>query len=211
MRYLALAADFDGTIATDGKVSKATASALARLRTSGRRVILVTGRRLDDLLAVGPQIELFDYVVAENGAVVYTPSTREVALLGKRPPDRFIERLRSLGVPLDVGRVILATWLPHHTAVLQAIQETGLELLVVFNKSAVMIVQTGVNKASGLDYALRKLGLSFHEVVGLGDAENDHSFLERCECAVAVSNAVPSIREIAAFVTRGATGDGVVG
>src|SRR5690348_16605944 len=102
MRYLALAADYDGTIAVDGRMSEATAAALARLRRSGRRAILVTGRRLDDLLTVCPQIELFDYVVAENGAVVYTPGTREVALLGKRPPDRFIERLRSLGVPVDI-------------------------------------------------------------------------------------------------------------
>ncbi len=209
MRYLALAADFDGTIATDAHISKVTASALARLRTSGRRTILVTGRRLDDLLEVCPEINLFDSVVAENGAVVYAPVTREVALLGKRPPDEFIDRLRALGVPLDIGRVILATWLPHHTAVLQTIQETGLELLVVFNKRAVMILPTGVNKATGLDYALRKLGLSFHEAVGLGDAENDHSFLERCECAVAVANAVPSIREIAAFVTKSAAGEGV--
>ncbi len=210
MRYLALAADYDGTIAADGKTSKATASAINRLRTSGRRAILVTGRRLEDLLAVCPHLDLFDYVVAENGALVYSPATREETLLGKRPPASFIERLRSLGVyPLEVGRVIVATWLPHHTAVLQAIQETGLELLIVFNKNAVMILPTGVNKATGLDYALRKLGLSFHEAVGIGDAENDHSFLARCECSVAVSNAVPSIRETTACVTRGANGAGV--
>ena len=63
----------------------------------------------------------------------------------------------------------------------------------MFNKDAVMVLPAGVNKATGLDYALRKLGLSFHETVGIGDAENDHAFLQRCECAVAVSNAVPSI------------------
>ena len=210
MRYLALALDYDGTIATDGRMSIAAASAIVRLRTSGRRTILVTGRRLDDLLAVCPHIELFDYVVAENGAVVYAPRTREETLLGKRPPARFIERLRSLGVDqIEVGRVIVATWLPYHAAVLRAIQETGLELLVVFNKTAVMVLPTGINKATGLDYALRKLGLSFHEAVGIGDGENDHSFLERCECAVAVANAVPSIREIAAFVTKGEGGQGV--
>jgi len=45
--------------------------------------------------------------------------------------------------------------------------------------------------------------------VGIGDAENDHSFLERCECAVAVANAVPSIRELAAFTTKSEAGEGV--
>ncbi len=53
------------------------------------------------------------------------------------------------------------------------------------------------------------MGLSFHEAVGIGDAENDHSFLERCECSVAVANAVPSVRQCAALVTQGKAGRGV--
>jgi hypothetical protein len=57
------------------------------------------------------------------------------------------------------------------------VQDTGLELLIAFNKKAVVVLPTGINKATGLDYALRKLGLSFHEAVGVGNAENDHSFL----------------------------------
>ena len=72
-----------------------------------------------------------------------------------------------------------------------------------------MVLPAGVNKASGMQYALRKLGFSVHEAVGIGDAENDHSFLERCECAVAVANAVPSIRELAAFTTKSEAGQGV--
>ena len=210
MRYLALATDYDGTLATDGQVSATTVSAIERVRLSGRRAILVTGRRLDELLTVFPDVRLFDYVVAENGALVYAPHTEETILLGKGPPPAFIERLRSLGVDrIEVGHVIVSTWLPHHTAVLQVIQEMGLELLVIFNKAAVMVLPAGINKATGLDYALRKMGLSFHEAVGIGDGENDHSFLERCECSVAVANAVSSIRQIAALVTRGQAGRGV--
>jgi hypothetical protein len=80
---------------------------------------------------------------------------------------------------------------------------------VIFNRSAVMVLLPGVNKASGVEYALGKLGLSRHETVGIGDAENDHSFLERCECAVAVANAVDSVKETVAFVTRRPNGEGV--
>jgi hydroxymethylpyrimidine pyrophosphatase-like HAD family hydrolase len=95
---------------------------------------------------------------------------------------------------------------PNQTAVLQAIQEIGLELQIVFNKGAVMVLPAGVNKASGLESALRRLGLSRHETVGIGDAQNDHSFLGRCECAVAVANAVPAIRRLAAFSTENEAG-----
>lgn len=210
MRYLALATDYDGTLATDGRTSTDAISALGRLRASGRQAILVSGRRLDELIEVFPQIDLFDSVVAENGAVLYIPHTKEITLVAKPPPPEFIEHLKKLGVnPIEMGQVIIATWLPNQIAVLQAIQETGLELHIVFNKSAVMILPAGINKATGLAYALRKLGLSFHEVVGVGDAENDHSFLERCECSAAVANAAPSILKLVDFVTQGKAGQGV--
>ena len=210
MRYLVLVSDYDGTIATGGKPESAALSAIERLRMSGRRAILLTGRQIDDLLMVCPRLRLFDYVLAENGAVLYEPRTREQTLLGKPPPAAFVQRLRHLtGNSIGVGKVVVATSLPHHTAVLQAIQEMGLELQIVFNKDAVMVLPGGVNKASGMDYALRKLGFSPHEAVGIGDAENDHSFLERCECAVAVANAVPSIHKLAAFTTKSEAGQGV--
>jgi HAD superfamily hydrolase (TIGR01484 family) len=185
MRYLALATDYDGVIARDGRPSGPALSAIERLRMSGRRAILITGRRLNNLRESCPNLSLFDYVVAENGATVYEPRTSEETLLAKPPPAEFIERLKELGVdPLEIGRVIVATWLPHQVAVLRAIQEMGLELHIVFNRTAVMVLPAGVNKATGMEYALRKLGLSPHEVIGVGDAENDFSFLECSECSV---------------------------
>jgi hypothetical protein len=209
VRYLAVVTDYDGVIAAHGHPSDAALAALGRLRASGRRAILITGRRLEELQGVFPQLELFDCVVAENGAVLYEPATRRETSLGKPPPPQFIERLKELGVePLEVGHVIVGTWLPHHMAVVQAIQEMGLELHVVFNRAAVMVLPAGINKATGMDHALRRLGLSRHEVVGIGDSENDHSFLERSECAATVANAVPSILQAASLVTKGTNGDG---
>lgn len=210
MRYLALATDFDGVVARHGRPSEAALAAIERLRLSGRRTILVTGRRLDDLRQCCPNLSLFDYVVAENGGTIYDPRTREETPLAKAPPTEFLQRLTELGVePLEVGRVIVATWKPHQGAVLQAIQETGFELHVIFNRDAVMVLPTGVNKSTGMDHALRKLGLSAHEVVAVGDSENDHSFLERSECPVTVANAVPSIRRLAAITSKSDNGAGL--
>jgi hydroxymethylpyrimidine pyrophosphatase-like HAD family hydrolase len=211
MRYLALVVDYDGTLASHDAVSDRALSALDRLRTSGRRAILVTGRRLDDLLAVFPGLRVFDLIVAENGAVVYNPGTREETTLGNPPPKSLVKVLRERGVtPLDVGEVVVATMERHRATVQDVVWDLGLEAQVIGNRSTVMVLPAGVNKASGMEYALRKLGLSTHEVVGIGDAENDHSFLARCECAVAVANAIASIKETAAFVTRGENGHGVI-
>ena len=210
MRYHVLACDYDGTIAHHGHVDDETIAAFRRFRDTGRRLILVTGRELQDLLAVCPCVEVFDRVVAENGAVVYCPATREVKVLGEPPPDAFVRALRERGVsPVGVGRVIVATWKPHETAVLEVIRDLGLELHVTFNKDAVMVLPAGLNKATGLAEALRELGLSAHNVVGVGDAENDHAFLRLCECRIAVANAVPMLKDAADLVTRHEEGAGV--
>lgn len=211
MRFVALAADFDGTLATDGLIDAATIAALTRLRQSGRELILVTGREIPDLIELCPELELFSLVVAENGAVLFWPATQHIRLLADPPPNALVDTLRDLEVaPLSVGRVIVATWHPHEATVLETIRDHGLEHQVIFNKGAVMILPPGVNKRSGLMAALQELRLSPHNVVGIGDAENDHSFLSLCECAVAVENALPTLKLRSDFVTVGKSGAGAV-
>ncbi|HWW78190.1 MAG TPA: HAD family hydrolase [Steroidobacteraceae bacterium] len=211
MRYLALCTDYDGTLATDGRVLPETESALERLLASGRRLVLVTGRELDDLQKVCPRLDLFEYVVAENGALLYQPSTDEETPLAPPPPEAFVTLLRQRGVgPISVGRVIVATWEPHESTVLATIRDLGLELQVIFNKGAVMILPAGVNKATGLASALEKMELSPHNAVGIGDAENDHALLALCECSAAVANALPTLKGAADLVTAGDHGAGVV-
>jgi hydroxymethylpyrimidine pyrophosphatase-like HAD family hydrolase/energy-coupling factor transporter ATP-binding protein EcfA2 len=210
MRYLALAVDFDGTAASDDRLSSAAEQALKRLPGSGRHAILVTGRRLDVLRRVCPDLRLFDLIVAENGGVLFDPRRCEEMLLAPPPPQRFVQRLAELGVePLDVGRVLISTREQHRNTIYEVIRELSLEVQVIFNRSFVMVLPPGVNKATGLHAALRRLGLSRHEVVGAGDAENDHAFLSFCECGVAVANAVDSLKNAADMVTRGRNGEGV--
>jgi hydroxymethylpyrimidine pyrophosphatase-like HAD family hydrolase len=204
MRYHVLATDYDGTLAHDGRVDAPTLAALEKLLATGRKLVMVTGRELDDLRAIFPQVNLFEWVVAENGALLYRPAAREEKPLAAPPPPEFIAKLRERGVgPISVGRVIVATWQPHETTVLRTIRDLGLELQVIFNKGAVMVLPAGVNKATGLAAALKEMRMSPHEAVAVGDAENDHAFLSLCECAAAVANALPALKEHADVVTRG--------
>ncbi len=210
MRYLVLACDYDGTLAPAGRMDPATVEALRQVRASGRRVVLLTGRELPDLLALLPEPELFDRIVAENGALLYRPVEREERPLAEAPPERFIAELKRRQVtPLSVGRVIVATQEPEEKVVLEVIRDQGLERQVIFNKGAVMVLPSGVNKATGLDAALDELGLSRHNCVAVGDAENDHALLARAECAVAVANALPALKEAADLVTGKPNGEGV--
>ncbi len=211
MRYFVLCADYDGTIAHHGKVSDDVVAALKRVSASGRKLILVTGRVVDELTENFPELGVFDLVVAENGALIYNPKTREETLLAEAPPAAFVKALRKRGVKdVNVGKAIVATWTPHDAEALEVIREMGLDLQIVFNKGAVMILPATVNKASGLTAAFSSLGLSAHNAVGVGDAENDHAFLSMCECSVAVSNALDVVKDRADYVTKGDHGIGVI-
>ncbi len=209
-RFVALASDYDGTLAEHGIVSDETVQALQAFRQSGRKLILVSGRELKDLESVFSRMDLFDCIVAENGAVLYTPATREKQVLAPPPKQVLLDELRRRGVDnIGVGDAIVSTWHPNETAVLNAIRDLGLELHVVFNKGAVMVLPSGVNKKSGLEAALDSLCISPHNVVGVGDAENDHAFLEYCECSAAVANALDAVKETADHTTRRDHGAGV--
>ncbi|MGH8238408.1 MAG: HAD-IIB family hydrolase, partial [Steroidobacteraceae bacterium] len=193
-----------------GRVDEPTLAALKRLRESGRKLVLVTGRELDELQTVFPHLDLFARVVAENGALIYRPESREERLLDEAPPQTFVDKLIERGVgPISVGRVIVATWEPHEKTVLATIRDCGLELQVIFNKGAVMVLPAGINKATGLRAALAELNMSPHNAVGVGDAENDHAFLSICECSVAVANALPAVKAKADIVTFADHGTGV--
>jgi HAD superfamily hydrolase (TIGR01484 family) len=199
--FVALAIDYDGTIARNGRVDPAAIEALKEVKSSGRKLVLVTGRELSELSSLFTELELFDLVVAENGGLLFNPANKEETPLAEAPSAALVERLRELGVsPLSIGRIILSTWEPNETAVLRAIRELGLELHIIFNKGAVMVLPSEVSKASGLKQALKRLRLSPHNVVGIGDAQNDQGFLSACGCAVAVANALPSIKATVDFI-----------
>ncbi|MBX9792317.1 MAG: HAD-IIB family hydrolase [Pirellulales bacterium] len=210
MRYLALATDYDGTLALHGQVDETTIESLERLLATGRRLILVTGRELDELQSVFPRLDLFELVVAENGALLYRPATKESKPLAEPPNPEFVDELRRRGVErISVGHSIVATWEPHENAVLETIRDLGLDLQVIFNKGAVMVLPSGVTKATGLAAALDAMSLSSHNVVGIGDAENDHALLKLCEFSVAVENALPAVKETADLTTEADHGAGV--
>ena len=211
MRFAALATDYDGTLAHEGLVSTAVLEALGRLRSSGRMLILVTGRTMESLVSVFPRLEAFDRIVAENGSTLYNPATKAERILAETPPHAFLDALRRRGVSaLEIGHVIVATPEAEKENVLAAIHETGLELQIIFNKGSLMVLPTGTNKATGLAAAADELGLSLHSIAAIGDAENDHALLAAAEFAVAVANATPALKQRVQLVTRGDDGEGVI-
>jgi HAD superfamily hydrolase (TIGR01484 family) len=209
--FAALACDYDATLAHEGRVAAATVEALDRLAARGWRLVLVTGRELADLRRVFPEVERFDSVVAENGALLVQPATGDEAVLGQPPEPAMLEALRARGVtPISVGRSIVATREPYEPVAREIIHTLGVRRQVILNKGGVMLLPDGVDKASGLAQALRQLALPAARTIGVGDAENDRTFLRLCGYSVAVRNALPELLAEADLVTEGEDGAGVV-
>jgi len=80
---------------------------------------------------------------------------------------------------------------------------------VVYNRAALMLLPAGISKGSGLERVLRSLGLSFQDVLALGDAENDVALFEGCGWRACPANAVPALQERADWVFAGDDGEGV--
>ena len=206
--FLVVAVDYDGTIAEHDRTDADALDAIDELRANGRRVLLCTGRRLENLQTVFPEVDRhFDAVVAENGGVLAIDSV--IVHVAEGLPPELGAALARAGIPYRAGHVLLATEAVHDEVVLREIERLGLEAQLVYNRGALMILPAGVSKGAGLLNALALLELSRHSAIGIGDAENDHSLLHACEIGVAVGNAVPGLRTHADLCLTEPDGAGV--
>jgi hydroxymethylpyrimidine pyrophosphatase-like HAD family hydrolase len=210
VRFTVLACDFDGTIAIDGVVDPAVVAALRRVRSSGRRLLLVTGRTRDQLEPPPAGIELFDLLVLENGGLLVDPRSGRERSLGPPLPAELVARLKEQAVPVHAGRVICAVPAHHSTAVSRTIREMGLRMHTVLNRDWLMVLPEGMSKATGTLAALGELGQRMEACVAVGDAENDVAFLAAAGCGVAVGDPPASLRAVADLVLEGPDGAGFV-
>lgn len=209
MRYVALAAGFDGTLARDGCCDERCIESLRSLSATGRKLILTTGRALRELLEIFPEARIFDYVVAENGAVMYCPATRQSAILAPAPPEILVQELQRRRIaPMSVGSSSITTLRSNQEQVCAALRKLGLEFQAVINDGVLSILPAGVDKAYGVQAALKELGVSPHNLVAIGDGENDVALFTLAEHAAAVRNAEPALKRAADRTTRSAWCDG---
>ena len=193
LKILALA--LDGTLAENDQVAPATWQVLRKAKKKGFRFILVTGRRLEELAKIGPFETYFEAIVAENGAVIHFVASDTVIMPFGSVAADIIQELGTLNIPLTRGMAIAATWKPNDQQILAVLAKKGFSVTLEYNREAVMLLPPGATKGTGLLAALQELGYSYHNVLAIGDAENDRSLFSTAEYAVAVANADPEIKK----------------
>ena len=203
MRFLALALDYDGTIAQNDTLGDEMRQAIATLRARNIIVLIVSGRILSDLERVAGNLHFVDAVVAENGAVICIPDSRYTQLLGEPPPATLLEALLAEGVEFKAGQSIVEADAKDAPRLLNILRARELPHSLIFNRGRVMILGQTVSKATGLREILKILRLSPHNVVAIGDAENDHELLRSCEFGVAVAWGSSTLMAAADYVLPG--------
>lgn len=202
MRIRVIALDYDGTIATDGVLDPAVRESIRLARRRGVLVVIVTGRILSEFRHVVGGLEFVDGVVAENGAVVSLPGgyTR---LLGHTPPVSLLTELTERGIDFKTGRSVVEMDAEFADVAISLIRKLELPLAITFNRGRMMLLPASISKSCGLRDLLDILGVSVHNAVGIGDAENDHELLGCCEYGVAVEWGSRLLKEQADEVLSG--------
>ncbi len=209
VRFRALACDFDGTLAFQDRIEPDVKAALEQARAAGVRLILVTGRTFFELTRVCDCLELFDAVVAENGAVIYYPGSAMIRDLGPAVPARLLAELDRRGLYYQVGRVIVGVARADERAVRDALRAAAVTRELIPNRAAIMLLPAGVSKGSGVDQVLRFMELSPHDVLALGDAENDLALFDACTFSACPADGVAAVRERADWTLPGGAGPDV--
>jgi hydroxymethylpyrimidine pyrophosphatase-like HAD family hydrolase len=206
--FRAIALDYDGTLTNAKRPGNDLLKSLQQVRLEGRLLVLVTGRIMAELRREFVDVDKwFDLIVAENGAVIWRNGTRTLAAA---LPIEIDSALRRRQIPHRRGQVLIACDGRHAKVVLEEVSRLQLDSQIVRNRGEMMILPAGISKGTGLAEGLSVLGISPHNTIAVGDAENDLSLFEHCELSVAVANAVPSLKMQADLVLDEPAGAGVM-
>ncbi len=205
----ALACDVDATLAEDDLIGPKMREMLERARQADVRLILVTGRTFFELMRGCDCLPLFDAVVAEHGAVVYYPTAAMIRDHALPIPGRLTAELDGRGIPYQVGRVTIAVAQGDESALREVLADAGITREVVRERARVTLVPVGVSKGAAIQEVLRSLNLSPHNVLAIGHAESDLSFLDACQFTACPGDSADAVRQRVDWILPGSHGDGI--
>jgi len=155
--------------------------------------------------------------VCEGGGVLYWPAKDRTELLVDRlPVSEILERLPTGSFRVEPGKLCCLSLYPQSP--LSVPELAGLVTPYIdlnrftfhVSSAAVDITRTGVHKGFGIGKALEAVDRTGATVVGIGDADNDLPMFDAVDYRAAPSNAMPSIKVRADFVSQFSDTRGVI-
>jgi 5-amino-6-(5-phospho-D-ribitylamino)uracil phosphatase len=234
--------DIDGVLnAHGGNIEPESKKAIDIWRQNGYRVGFASGKHawyIQGGLVWSGLLADDTLIVAENGGVVFNPNSRKKIIADKHLNDILL--IRNIFYNLYKGKdgylnfAGLTVWeepkeslfclYPENTSdvgrLAQILKEiidiNEMNLYVVENPDSVDILQSGVNKASGIEVVCSWESVSFNEIIAFGDSYNDKEMLEEVGFAITLENAKPEIKSLVkskkenGFIATQSCGKGVL-
>jgi hydroxymethylpyrimidine pyrophosphatase-like HAD family hydrolase len=208
---MVIAVDVDGTLFDGVEVADEAIEALRRARADGHTLIIVTGRRWEELSHVVPDVlALTDRAICEEGGVLVNLGTLELTLLAEPAEADLVAALRAAGVAnLDIGHVVIGAPTTSLDVVTEVRDRVGSQRRVITNKGSIALTPEGCDKGTGLRAAIADLHLEGLAIMAIGDASNDVAMFNIATIAVGVANSDDAVRASGVQLTRASFGSGV--
>jgi hypothetical protein len=194
-------------------------------------LVLCTGRQIPYAECVAQLIGAFFPgfpSIAENGAFLYDVAkneiipnsilTSEVSELLKDVREQTDELIKNYKAKKEYGKDICISLNPpdnlkveeFYEIVREALTNFNMVIEITYSKSAVDITPTGVNKGSGVRQISEYTGITFEEMLGIGDTRGDMPMLEIIGTPTGPANASSEVRKIAKYIAPNPEVIGVV-
>jgi hydroxymethylpyrimidine pyrophosphatase-like HAD family hydrolase len=211
VQQMVIAVDVDGTLFDGAEVAPQAIEALRAATSDGHTLVIVTGRRWEELGHVVPDVvAMTDRVICEEGGVLVNVGTAELTLLADPAESGLIDALRAAGVPnLDVGHVVIGAPTASLDLVTEVRDRVGSQRRIIINKGSVALAPEGCDKGAGLRAAIADLHLEGLPIIAIGDASNDVAMFNVATIAVGVANSDDAVRASGVQLTRASFGSGV--
>ena len=208
---MVIAVDVDGTLFDGVEVAPQAIDGLRRAHADGHAIIVVTGRRWEELGHVVPSVlELTDRVVCEEGGVLVNVRTRQLTLLAEPVEPHLVSGLQAAGVVgLDVGHVVVGAPTGSLAVVTRVRDEVGSRRAIITNKGSIALTPVGCDKGTGLRAAVADLDLQHRPILAIGDAANDVPMFKIATIAIGVASADEAVRASGVLATTASAGLGV--
>ncbi len=199
-----LVTDLDRTFSNpDLSLNAHALATVALLREEGIVCVLATGRWLPEL-PIDPLTNLFDGFVLEGGARWGAHDDLACAAGAPHVMDA-ASVLEAAGA--QVRRRTASFSVDRHWE--KTLRDMG-SCSVQPNRDSIDVLPLGIDKGTGVSAWLDYAGISPRRIVAVGDGENDVPLLLRADVRIAVGNAVPQLRDVAEWTTRGECAKGFV-
>lgn len=211
MHKMVIAVDVDGTLYDGSEVAEQATDALTRAHADGHTLVIVTGRRWEELGHVVPTIlPITARVVGEEGGVLVNVATGRLTVLGEPVEPELVAGLRAAGVPaLDIGHVVVGAPTSSLATVTEVRDRVGSRRIIVTNKGSIALTQAGCDKGTGLLAAIADLHAEDLPILAIGDAANDLAMFRVATIAVGVANCDDAVRASGVPLTTASAGRGV--